>query len=105
MADSAEKPAQSQGAAGIADIEHALRQILQAVRDGQDDSIDQFVDEVGELVKSLEAAEADAQPQAVRRVRSLFKQTALALATTGQQARGELRRLAAARTSLRAYRS
>lgn len=105
MADNAEQPAQPRGGAGIADIERALQQILQAIRDGQNDGVDQLVDQVGTLVESLDPAEADAQPQAVRRVRSLWNQATLALATTGQQARDELRRLAAGRTSLRAYRS
>jgi len=105
MTDSAERPAQPRAGAGLADIERALQGILQAVRDGQDDSIDQLVNQVGELVESFEAAEADAQPQVVRRVRSLFKQTALALATAGQQARARLRRVATGKKSLRAYRS
>lgn len=104
MADSADQPAQPQGGAGIADIERTLQQILQAVRDGQNDGIDQLMDQVGTLVESLDAAEAEDQPQAVQRVQSLWKETALALATTGQQARSELRRLTAGRRSLRAYR-
>ncbi len=105
MADSAEKPAQPQGGAALADIERALQQILQAVRDGQDDGIDQLVGQVGTLVESLDAAEADAQPQAVQRVRSLWKQTALALATARQQANAELHRVTTGRRTIRAYRS
>ena len=60
---------------------------------------------MGTLFKSLNAAEAHADPQAVLRVRALFKQAAIAMATASQQARSELKRLSAGRRSLRAYRS
>jgi hypothetical protein len=105
MADSAEQPAQSPGSTGIAGIEQALQHILQAVSNGRDDDIEKLMDQMGDLVESLDAAEAHADAQAVLRIRTLFNQATLAMATASQQARGEHKHLSVGKRSLRAYRS
>ena len=94
------------GIAGVADVENTLRQILQAVSDGQDNRIGPLVEQLGTLIQSLSPADkaGAATPQDLQRVRDLWKQTALALASASQQARAELQRIAAGRSTLRAYR-
>ncbi len=104
MGDNAKQPTQSPGDTGLANIELALQHILQAIGDGQSDGIEKLTDQMDTLVKSLDAAEAHADPQAVMRIQALFKQATLAMATASQQARGELKRISAGRRSLRAYR-
>jgi hypothetical protein len=96
--------------AGIADIENALRQILQAVSDGQDNRIGPLVEQLGTLIESLDPADkacADgaATPQDLQRVMDLWKQTSLALASASQQASDELHRVVMGRKTIRAYRS
>lgn len=105
MADFAERRTQSPAPTGIAGIERALQDIIQAIGNGRDDGIEKLMDQMGTLVESLDAAEAHADPQAVLRVRALFNQATLALATASQQARGELKHLSVGKRSLRAYRS
>jgi dihydrodipicolinate synthase/N-acetylneuraminate lyase len=98
--------------AGIADIEQALRQILQAVSDGQDNRIGPLVEQLGTLIQSLNpaggtaaaAAAGAATPQDLQRVMDLWKETSLALASASQQACADLQRIAAGRSTLRAYR-
>jgi len=93
-------------AADISGIELALRQILQAVSDGQDNRIGPLVEQLGALIQSLDpAAQAGAAtPQDLQHVMDLWKQTSLALASASQQARAELQRIATGRSTLRAYR-
>jgi hypothetical protein len=93
-------------AAAIAHIEKTLRQILRAVSDGQDNRIGPLVEQLGTLFESLDpAAQAGAAtPQDLQRVRDLWKQTSLAIASASQQASAELQRIAAGRSMLRAYR-
>jgi len=105
-------------AADISGIELALRQILQAVSDGQDNRIGPLVEQLGALIQSLDpaggtaaagavgadAAAGAATPQDLQRVMDLWKQTSLALASASQQASAELQRIAAGRSTLRAYR-
>jgi hypothetical protein len=105
--------------AGIADIENALRQILQAVSDGQDNRIGPLVEQLGTLIQSLDpaggtaaagavgadAADGAATPQDLQRVMDLWKQTSLALASASQQASDELHRVVMGRKTIRAYRS
>jgi hypothetical protein len=104
--------------AGIAGIELVLRQIIQAVSEGHDNRIGPLVDQLGALFESLtpaggtaaagadaaDAANGAATPQDLQRVRALWKQTSLALASASQQASAELQRIAAGRSTLRAYR-
>jgi hypothetical protein len=94
------------GIGGIADMEEALRQILQAVSDGHDDRIGPLVEQLGNLIHSVGPADkaGAARPQDLRRVRDLWRQTTLALASASQQASAELQRIAAGRSALRAYR-
>ena len=100
------------GIAGIAGIERTLRQILQAVSDGQDNRIGPLVEPLGTLIQSLgpadkagaDGADGAAAPQDLQRVSNLWKQTSLALASASQQASAELQRIAAGRSTLRAYR-
>ena len=96
-------PAQQTALAGI---EEALRQILQAVRDGQDDRVGPLVDRLGAAMESFGQAgmPGEAAPQDLNRVRDLWKQTSLALASAGQQASAELQRIAAGRKTRLAYR-
>jgi len=93
-------------AADIAHIEKTLRQILQAVSDGQDNRIEPLVDQLGTLFESLGPADkaGPATPQDLQRVMDLWKQTSLALASASHEASTELQRIAAGRSTLRAYR-
>jgi hypothetical protein len=90
---------------GIADIERTLRQILQAVGDGQDNRVGPLVEQLGKIIQSVDPANATGHEQAIGQVRTLWKQTALALASARHQAGAELHRIAAGRSSLRAYRT
>ncbi len=104
MAETTEESEQSPGNAPLAGIERALQQVLRNLGDGRDDGIDEAMRRLSSLIESLDADEARHDPRSVSRIQSLFKQAALALATTSRQARGELKRLSAGRKSLRAYR-
>ena len=93
--------------AGIAGIELVLRQIIQAVSDGQDNRIEPLVDQLGTLFESLGPADkaGPATPQDLQRVMDLWKQTSLSLASASHETSTELQRIAAGRKTLRAYRS
>jgi hypothetical protein len=98
--------------AGMAGIELALKQIIQAVSQGRDDRVGPLVDRLGAMFESLtpadrtaaDGADGAATPQDLQRVRNLWKETSLALVSASQQASAELQRIAAGRSTLRAYR-
>ena len=104
MGDIDTQSSHSSGNTNLANIERALEDILQAIGNGHGEGIDKTMNQVGKLVKSLNAAEAHADPQAVSRVQELFKKTALSMATATRKNRDELRHLSAGKRSLRAYR-
>ena len=94
------------GIAGVADVENTLRQILHAVSTGQDNRIGPLVEQLGTLIESLDPADkaCAATPQDLQRVRNLWKETSLAIASASHEASTELQRIAAGRKTLRAYR-
>ena len=90
---------------GLEGIEARLRQILDTVKVGQDDRLDPLLDELEELVASLDfSAARGSDPERLARIRVLWKEAALTLATAGQGARSELRRISTGRKTIAAYR-
>jgi hypothetical protein len=90
----------------LCDIESRLRQIIEAVQTGQDDQLDELLDELDALVMSMESAgAAEADPEELARIRNLWKQAALALAAAGQDAKGQLVRVVAGQKTLKAYKA
>ncbi len=90
--------------AGIAGIELVLRQIIQAVSEGHDNRIGPLVDQLGTLFESLTPADKAGSEEAVVRIQALWKQATLAIASASHEAGAELQRIAAGRSTLRAYR-
>jgi len=89
---------------GITGIENKLRRLLDAVRAGRDDRLEAHLAELGDAIAALESAAAsDVAPEDLARIRDLWKQAALALASATQNARGELQRVTAGRKTLKAY--
>jgi hypothetical protein len=92
------------GIAGVADVENTLRQILQAVSDGQDNRIGPLVEQLGTLIQSISPADEAEPKEVVARIQALWKQASLSLASASHEASTELQRIAAGRSTLRAYR-
>ena len=100
-----ESAAQEPAGTGIAGIELALRQIIQAVSNGRDDRVGPLVDQLGSLFESLTPADKAEPEEAVVRIQALWKQATLAIASASHEASAELQRIATGRKTLRAYRS
>jgi len=96
-------PCQEGTMAGLSDIENRLREILDAVRAGRNERLDPLLDELEALVAAFEAAAGSAAREDIERIRALWEEAALTLATAGQAARGELRHVATGRKTLKAY--
>lgn len=87
-------------------IESRLREILDSVKVGRSERLDPLLDELGELVADFDPAVAkQTSPEHLERVRLLWKEAALTLATTGAGARSELLHLSTGRKTLKAYKA
>ena len=88
----------------LCEIESKLRGIINAAQAGRDDKLDVLLDELDELIGAADSSPvANASAQDLARVRGLWKQAALTLASAKVAAGDELRRSAAGRKTLRAY--